>query len=111
MHLNDHLGKTVLFNVREAFIRDNQAFLQNDAIRNLFYGTLVAVDSSGVWTENPRWETHEVGTHKSQLHRIHFLIPWGDIVSVGTFPERKFVGDAPVEEEETETIGFRVDSE
>ena len=39
------------------------------------------------------------------------LQTWGDLVSVGTFPERRFVGDAPVEEEETETIGFRMDSE
>ena len=52
------------------------------------YTKLVAVDEIGVWIENPGWKSSRDGGDWSS-HRIHVLVPWGQLISIGAFPRSR----------------------
>jgi hypothetical protein len=77
------------------------------------YCRIVGYDQFGLWIENPSYEETPVrddaGTlippdqRRRRTYVAHILIPWGNVRSIVSFPERKAQGE--IESEEVRTIG------
>lgn len=106
VELAKYIGKKVLFNLRSEFVEENKNFFQTAPNTHHIYGRITAVDEVGVWVENPTWKTRPKDSKEFMVHRMHFLIGWSNIISVGVFPDRKFSGEKEIEEKNISQIGF-----
>jgi hypothetical protein len=109
MELEKYIGKIVLFNVRPEFLKENRGLFQRADLSRHFYGRIVAVDGVGVWLDNPTWKTRPEGSDDEEMtYRMHFLVPWSNIISIGAFPDRKFSEEEgkEAEEQDIKRIGF-----
>jgi hypothetical protein len=104
--LEKHFGNTVLLNCRSEFLDENQWLLQMPSESPLFYAKIVEVDQLGIWIENPKWETHKTRHGDPQYYKTNVLLPWASVVSIATFPERRFDGDEEIMEQKARSIGF-----
>jgi hypothetical protein len=98
MVIDKHVGKTVLLNVREEFASNNASIIQSAVNTKLFYARVVDSDNYGLWIENPNWEVFPKDGGPSKSYKINFVIPWHQIISMATFPDRVFEsGEIPDE--------------
>jgi hypothetical protein len=107
MYLDKFIDKNVIVNVQREFVQANPGFFQHRGSAKLFYMRLRAVDELGLWVENRDWKTTPVGG-KEEEHRLVFQIPFGAVLSVGAFPDRKFTDDRQEEDSSDQKIGFLV---
>lgn len=90
MVIEKQVGKTVLINIREEFASNNGGIIQSAVNTQLFYARVVDFDSYGLWVENPKWTVSPKDGGPSKSYKINFVIPWQQIISVATFPDRAF---------------------
>jgi endo-1,4-beta-D-glucanase Y len=76
MHLEKHIGKVIMINMRQGFAKDNSMLLQTDPQTNYMYAKLTAFDTIGLWIENPEWKTTPVKTGQEEKHLVQILIPY-----------------------------------
>lgn len=107
MFLEQSIGKTVFLNLQKGFAEQNRALLQLREDAQAVYVKVVAVDGVGIWIENPKWKTQPVGG-EAEVHRVHVLVPWQALISVGVFPERSFKGTLAPEASGARPIGFDI---
>lgn len=105
MEIQKNIGKTLLLRVEEEFIKKTEHLLE--AHTGLFYARLVATDEMGIWVENPYWETNMQGKQESSYFKIHVLIPWNQLISVGMFPDGEFSEDEASWNTNVSKIGFK----
>ncbi|WP_129126925.1 hypothetical protein [Geomonas oryzae] len=106
MVIEKHVGKTVLLNIREEFASSNGSLIQSAVNTKLFYAKVVDFDSYGLWVENPNWTVFPKDGGPSRNYKINFVIPWPQIISVATFPERVFKSGEISDEKGISFIGF-----
>jgi hypothetical protein len=64
-----------------------------------FHAKVVGLDGTGVWIENPNWETVRIRDEEGQIiapeqrrkevYRTHLLLFWHNIISIMTCPGRE----------------------
>lgn len=106
MAIEKYVGKTVLLNIREEFASNNGSLIQSAVNTKLFYAKVVDFDSYGLWVENPNWSVFPKDGGPSKSYKIHFVIPWNQIISVATFPDRVFDSSGISNEKGISFIGF-----
>jgi len=106
MVFEKHVGKTVLLNIKEEFASNNSGIIQSAENTNLFYAKIIDFDSYGLWVENPHWTVSPKDGGPSKSYKINFVIPWQQIISVATFPDRVFESSEISDEKGISFIGF-----
>ena len=98
MVIENHVGKTVLVNITEEFASNNSSIIQSAVNTRLFYAKVADFDNYGLWVENPNWAVSPTNGGPSNSYKINFVIPWHQIISMATFPDRVFEsGEIPAE--------------
>ena len=105
MVIEKHVGKTVLLNITEEFASNNSSIIQSAVSTRLFYAKVVDVDNYGLWVENPNWAVFPKDGSPSKSYKINFVIPWQQIISMATFPDRVFESGEIPEEKGISFIG------
>jgi hypothetical protein len=105
MVIEKHVGKTVLLNITEEFASTNDSIIQSGVKTRLFYANIVDFDNYGLWVENPNWAVFPKDGGPSKSYKINFVIPWHQIISMATFPDRAFESDKIPEEKGISFIG------
>ncbi|HEY6871954.1 MAG TPA: hypothetical protein VI298_04400 [Geobacteraceae bacterium] len=106
MVIEKHVGKTVLLNITEEFASNNDSIIQSGVKTRLFYAKVVDFDNYGLWVENPTWAVFPKDGGPSKSYTINFVIPWHQIISMATFPERVFESGEIPKEKGISFIGF-----
>lgn len=105
MVIEKHVGKTVLLNITEEFASSNSSIIQSSVNTRLFYAKVVDFDNYGLWVENPNWAVSPKDGSPSKSYKINFVIPWQQIISMATFPDRVFESGEIPEEKGISFIG------
>jgi hypothetical protein len=90
MVMEKYVGKTVLLNITEEFASKNDIIIQSAVNTRFFYAKVVDVDNYGLWVENPNWTVSPKDGGPSKSYKVNFVIPWHQIISMATFPDRNF---------------------
>lgn len=106
MVIEKHVDKIVLLNIREEFASNNASLIQSAVNTKLFYAKVVDFDSYGLWVENPNWTVFPKDGGPSRNYKINFVIPWNQVISVATFPDRVFESAEISDEKGISFIGF-----
>lgn len=106
MVIEKHVGKTVLLNITEDFASHNDSIIQSAVNTRLFYAKVVDFDNYGLWVENPNWAVFPKDGGPSKSYKINFVIPWQQITSMATFPDRVFASGEIPDEKGISFIGF-----
>ena len=107
MLIEKHHGEMILLNVQAEFITLLPSFFgfKAEPNGNLFYAKVVNSDELGIYVENPSWKITSRNDSKLESHKIHFLIPWGHIVTYAVFPDGKFLDGK--KDDSIPSIGFQ----
>lgn len=94
MNTQEIVGKKAYFKIRNA---KEMGFF--GIVEDQFHAQIVGIDGTGVWIENPKWETTRIRNEKGEIiepekrkkeiYLTHILIFWHNIVSIMTCPGRE----------------------
>lgn len=94
MTTKEIVGQTAYFK-----IRNHQEMSFFGITDDQFHARVVGLDGTGIWIENPKWETTRIrdengeiidpGNRRKEVYRTHILIFWHNIVSIMTCPGRE----------------------
>lgn len=107
MVIEKYVGKTVLLNITNEFASNNDIIIQSAVDTRLFYAKVVDFDNYGLWVENPNWAVSSTEGGASRNYKINFVIPWHQIISMATFPDRVFESGEIPEEKGISFIGYK----
>jgi hypothetical protein len=107
MVIEKHIGKTILLNISEEFASKNDNLIQSSENTRLIYAKVIDFDNYGLWVENPNWAVFPKSGGPAKSHKINFVVPWHQIISLATFPDRVFKSGEMPEEKGISFIGFK----
>ena len=101
MTIHDYVGKKILVHLTQGFIENNALLL--GGVKGKFYAVLKGVDPGGIWVENPKWTMENATSGEIKSHALLIYAPWGQVESLGVFPDREEFGDG---DGEIKVLGF-----
>ena len=107
MVIEKYVGRTVLLNITDEYTSNNDCIIQSSENTRLIYAKVVDFDNYGLWVENPNWAVFPKNGGPSKSYRVNFVIPWPQIISIATFPDRDFETGGMPEEKGISTIGLK----
>ena len=94
MKTSEIVGQKAYFKIRN---HKEMAFF--GIAEDQFHAKVVGLDASGVWIENPKWETTRVRDEngeiiepeqrRKEVYTTHILLFWHNIISIMTCPGRE----------------------